>query len=555
MSKMNHKSFSFFAKFFSLFIAFNHPSLIRIHLKKSDFLPQNASTMRAALAAVLLFVFHFQTCSGVRAALRMRKRLSTGDENSEDDDYLDEQERDEVYNKAAIFEQGETHDFLQFLRSIKYDHRQVPDDVFGGPVAVNVSIVVSNIRAVSEVTMDYCVEMFYRENWRDPRLIYSINKFKKTSKNDIAQDVRDIAAPLRLSTEISLHESYSNFLWHPDTFVPNAIASKNPRRQSITHRSLLRLRHDGSILYSRRLSLVLTCGMDLTLFPFDTQLCKMGIESYGYTADQVRYMWSTGYIQSLTLHKIRLPDFQVKEAFVTSRVESYATGDYSRLYVCFVFNRAAGFCFLQLIIPSTAVVITSWVSLWMENETSFQDMISIILTITFLLFSYNEVMPRVSYIKAMDVYLGVCFCIVFLSLIKLAVVKYMRQRLLITRDTSIVAAGIVPMLRIVNGVSSPATASASFNFDQNGSGLPLYTSVQVDKHGSTSTVDQKPSRISWFEFTPTFVHRFHWITQMAFFFGFVVFCLFYFLVYPNIHSQLLDEDCDRNGAEWFADVN
>ncbi|VDN27670.1 unnamed protein product [Gongylonema pulchrum] len=34
------------------------------------------------------------------------------------------------------------------------------------------------------------------------------------------------------------------------------------------------------------------------------------------------------------------------------------------------------------------------------------DMISIILTITFLLFSYNEVMPRVSYIKAMDVYLG-----------------------------------------------------------------------------------------------------------------------------------------------------
>uniref|UniRef100_A0A183GWN2 Neur_chan_memb domain-containing protein n=1 Tax=Heligmosomoides polygyrus TaxID=6339 RepID=A0A183GWN2_HELPZ len=76
------------------------------------------------------------------------------------------------------------------------------------------------------------------------------------------------------------------------------------------------------------------------------------------------------------------------------------------LYVCFVFSRSAGFCFLQLIIPSTAVVITSWVSLWMENETSFQDMISIILTITFLLFSYNEVMPRVSYIKAMDVYLG-----------------------------------------------------------------------------------------------------------------------------------------------------
>lgn len=77
----------------------------------------------------------------------------------------------------------------------------------------------------------------------------------------------------------------------------------------------------------------------------------------------------------------------------------YLLGNYSRLYICFVLTRSAGFCFLQLIIPSTAVVITSWVSMWMENETSFQDMISIILTILLLTFSYNEVMPRVSYLK------------------------------------------------------------------------------------------------------------------------------------------------------------
>lgn len=38
--------------------------------------------------------------------------------------------------------------------------------------------------------------------------------------------------------------------------------------------------------------------------------------------------------------------------------------------------------------------------------TVLQDMISIILAITFLIFSYNEMMPRVSYIKAMDIYLG-----------------------------------------------------------------------------------------------------------------------------------------------------
>lgn len=77
-----------------------------------------------------------------------------------------------------------------------------------------------------------------------------------------------------------------------------------------------------------------------------------------------------------------------------------------------------------------------------------------------------------------------------------------------------------------------------------------------------------------FEFSPTFMHRFHWITQMTFFFGFVIFCLFYFLVYPNIHTQVIfanffgfnkkseifflqitDDDCDRQMAEWFAEIH
>ncbi|WKX97769.1 hypothetical protein Q1695_013443 [Nippostrongylus brasiliensis] len=490
-------------------------------------------------AAILINLY--EEAGAVRGALVLKKshqQSMDSEDNSEELEDLEEEEELEKneLSKASIYEQGETRDFLQFLRKIKYDHRQCPDDENGGPVSVNVSVVVSNVRSVTEVTMDYSIEMFYREAWRDPRLKYSKAKFKN-------------------KTEISLHESYSNFLWHPDTFVPNAIASKNPRKQSITHRSLLRLRNDGSILYSRRLSLVVTCGMDLTLFPFDSQLCKLGIESYGYTADQVRYAWSHGRIRALILHKIRLPDFKIKESFVTSRIESYATGDYSRLYVCFVFSRTAGFCFLQLIIPSTAVVITSWVSLWMENETSFQDMISIILTITFLLFSYNEVMPRVSYIKAMDVYLGVCFCIVFCSLIKLAIVKYMRQRLKLTRDTSIVA-GLVPVVRVTTGVGDANTAVYAVENGIKRSSLPqtagLYSSATTgDKLDSTISIDTKQNTI---EFTPRFMHRFHWISQMTFFFGFVLFCLFYFLVYPNIHTQLIDEDCDRNAAEWFADV-
>lgn len=102
----------------------------------------------------------------------------------------------------------ETRDFLHFLRRIKYDHRQFPENKDGGlpfppfpqgieileAVVVEVSVVVSNIRAVSEVTMDYALELFYRESWKDSRLAYNKTLFKN-------------------KTELALHESYTNFLW------------------------------------------------------------------------------------------------------------------------------------------------------------------------------------------------------------------------------------------------------------------------------------------------------------------------------------------------------
>uniref|UniRef100_A0A915DV91 Uncharacterized protein n=1 Tax=Ditylenchus dipsaci TaxID=166011 RepID=A0A915DV91_9BILA len=56
------------------------------------------------------------------------------------------------------------------------------------------------------------------------------------------------------------------------------------------------------------------------------------------------------------------------------------------------------------------------------------------------------------------------------------------------------------------------------------------------------------------EFTPQFMRRFHWITQMSFFFGFVLFCLFFFLVYPNMRVTAIDPACEREHAEWFAPV-
>lgn len=100
------------------------------------------------------------------------------------------------------------------------------------------------------------------------------------------------------------------------------------------------------------------------------------------------------------------------------------SGSFDSLELCLPFKRSAGFCILQVFIPATAVVMSSWVALWMAEDTTFSDVLSVILAIIFLAYAYNSVMPRVSYVKLLDLYMCSCFLFVFLSLAKLVIIKY-----------------------------------------------------------------------------------------------------------------------------------
>mgnify|MGYP001572326871 CR=1 FL=1 len=53
--------------------------------------------------------------------------------------------------------------------------------------------------------------------------------------------------------------------------------------------------------------------------------------SDGYVSNQVRYAWANS-IDPIQLFPIALPDFIIKEAYVTSRLESYSTGLFKYIY-------------------------------------------------------------------------------------------------------------------------------------------------------------------------------------------------------------------------------
>ena len=95
-------------------------------------------------------------------------------------------------------------------------------------------------------------------------------------------------------------------------------------------------------------------------------------------------------------------------------------GNYSRLACEIQFVRSMGYYLIQIYIPSGMIVIISWVSFWLNrNATPARVALGVttVLTMTTLMSSTNAALPKISYVKSIDVYLGTCFVMVFASLL------------------------------------------------------------------------------------------------------------------------------------------
>jgi len=106
-------------------------------------------------------------------------------------------------------------------------------------------------------------------------------------------------------------------------------------------------------------------------------------------------------------------------------------GAFSCLEIRFLLSRDVGYFIIQVYLPSLLVVILSWVSFWINVEAS-PARVSIglltVLTTTTQSTSINASMPRVSYVKAIDVWMSVCLVFVFAALLEYALVNVLVRR-------------------------------------------------------------------------------------------------------------------------------
>ncbi|XP_077845384.1 glycine receptor subunit alpha-4 isoform X5 [Macaca mulatta] len=270
--------------------------------------------------------------------------------------------KEEVKSGTKESQSMSPSDFLDKLmgRTSGYDARIRPN-FKGPPVNVTCNIFINSFGSVTETTMDYRVNVFLRQQWNDPRLSY----------REYPDDSLD------------LDPSMLDSIWKPDLFFANEKGANF--HEVTTDNKLLRIFKNGNVLYSIRLTLILSCPMDLKNFPMDIQTCTMQLESWKFTCIEVK----------------------------------------------FHLERQMGYYLIQMYIPSLLIVILSWVSFWINMDAAPARVglgITTVLTMTTQSSGSRASLPKVSYVKAIDIWMAVCLLFVFAALLEYAAVNFVSRQ-------------------------------------------------------------------------------------------------------------------------------
>ncbi|XP_061628058.1 glycine receptor subunit alpha-3 isoform X2 [Phyllopteryx taeniolatus] len=107
----------------------------------------------------------------------------------------------------------------------------------------------------------------------------------------------------------------------------------------------------------------------------------------------------------------------------------------SRKFTCievrFHLERQMGYYLIQMYIPSLLIVILSWVSFWINMDAAPARValgITTVLTMTTQSSGSRTSLPKVSYVKAIDIWMAVCLLFVFSALLEYAAVNFVSRQ-------------------------------------------------------------------------------------------------------------------------------
>ncbi|CAJ0939600.1 unnamed protein product, partial [Mesorhabditis belari] len=281
---------------------------------------------------------------------------------------------------------------IPWLKKVKYDQRTPPSMLPGHLVKVKIGLFVQSLSNFELTTMDYDMDVWLRMAWRDIRMAHGLSK------------------PILINEFTSLRR-----IWRPDPFITNA---KDAKFHPVTYLNFyMFIFPNGEIFMEIRTMLK---------YPHDEQRCGVRISSIGFTHDIVRFEWFSRKWDAIRMKT----DLQLPELFLLDHVARNCdgrrkSGNYSCIEASFQMKRDIGYHLAQTYVPTSICVVFSWVGAWLPEEF-VEGRILVSLTVFLTLSAENnaakEALPKVSYVKAIDLWFGFTSTFVFATMIQALII-------------------------------------------------------------------------------------------------------------------------------------
>ncbi|EPB75235.1 Neurotransmitter-gated ion-channel transmembrane region [Ancylostoma ceylanicum] len=163
------------------------------------------------------------------------------------------------------------------------------------------------------------------------------------------------------------------------------------------------------------------------------------MSSDAYPESVLRLVWSIkeGVLPIDRNPEITMPDMQLKDIRTGYCNGTYATGVWSCMTAVFYVEREMMHHVMQTYLPTALIVVISWFNFWLDVDSAPARVslsITTLLTISTQANAVKLALPEVSYMKAIDVWMGSCMAFVFGVMIEFTICHFAKNQELIRCD-------------------------------------------------------------------------------------------------------------------------
>ncbi|XP_071650612.1 pH-sensitive chloride channel 2 isoform X1 [Temnothorax longispinosus] len=303
----------------------------------------------------------------------------------------------------------------ELANECRYDKMVRPPGVINetDPIRIYTRAFIYTIKSNMAKTLQFDVHLMLQFRYLDKRLKFA-----------------DIAPYL---TQIYGGQNAHEMIWTPTVYVANertsAVMGNGVKDLLISISSY------GTVMLNTRLETTLNCGLRLEKFPFDVQECPLVFESWTHNVDDMVLDWDEYPIviaDNLYLTEYKLVDTWVNRSGVSyTPSQHHYAGNFSSINITFKLAREMGFFMMDYYVPSILIVVVSWVSFWLHQDASAPRIVlgtNTILAFMTLASKVENSLPKVSYIKASEIWFLGCTIFLFAAMVEFAFVNTIYRR-------------------------------------------------------------------------------------------------------------------------------